>query len=210
MNKTLAPTRHPSLVVSGKQTSSNKARSTGRVSKKQWLDAALEALAAGGVATVRITNLAKTLNISKSGFYWHFKDREDLLAKMKTYWTDEFSQQIISEVLKQDNSPEENLLTVVEMIRSKQGGKFDLAFSSWAQSDPSIRELVDQIRDMRITFVRKLLADTGCTDSELEARARLFVIYFSWSEVMFRKLSVGLEGEPLAEILKILSAPASD
>lgn len=207
MNRTLPPTRHGSLAGFDKPTKSG--RTTGRVSKRQWLDAALDVLAVDGVGAVRITALAKTLNISKSGFYWHFKNREDLLAEMKTYWTDEFNQQIISEVLEQENLPEESLLRAVEMIRNRQSGKFDLAFNSWAQHDPLVRELVDQVRDMRILFVRTLLADTGCTESELEARARLFVVYFSWSEVMYRKTPVGLEGEPLEVILKIITGSIS-
>lgn len=205
MNTTVSPARQLSPVETGKPGR----RATGRVSKRQWLDAALEVLAADGVGAVRITALAKTLNISKSGFYWHFKNREDLLAEMKTYWTDEFSQQIISEVLKQEESPEKKLLTTVEMIRNMQSGKFDLAFNSWAQNDPLVRELVDRVRDMRISFIKKLLADTGATGAELEARARLFVVYFSWSEVMFRKTPVGLEGEPLDFIVRIIAGPAS-
>jgi|GEM_PF-2339856 len=202
MIKTVSPARQLSLVETG--IKSNR-RATGRVSKSQWLDTALEVLAADGVGSVRITALAKMLNISKSGFYWHFENREDLLEEMKNYWIDEFSQQIISQVLKQENSPEKNLLSAVEIIRNRQGGKFDLAFTSWARHDPMVRELVDQVRDMRISFVRKLLAAAGFTGDELEARARLFVVYFSWSEVMYRKTPVGLEGEPLDFIVKIIA-----
>ena len=42
-----------------------------RVMKEQWLSAALEALFEGGIENVKIENLARQLNISKSGFYWH-------------------------------------------------------------------------------------------------------------------------------------------
>ncbi|MEP1352913.1 MAG: TetR/AcrR family transcriptional regulator [Tateyamaria sp.] len=200
MNKSISSTRHRSPVQKG----SLGRRATGRVSKRQWLEAALAMLAAEGVGSVKITALAKALNISKSGFYWHFKDREDLLEEMKAYWADEFSKKIISEILKQKRSPEENLLSTVELVRNQQGSKFDLAFTAWAQSDPLVRELVDKVRDMRISFVRNLLASTGYTGADLEARARLFVVYFSWSEVMYREKPAGLEGEPLDEILNIL------
>ncbi len=206
MANTVSQTRQPSPVEAGKKTNR---RATGRVTKRQWLDAALEVLAADGVGAVRITALAKSLSISKSGFYWHFKSRDDLLAEMKTYWIDEFSRQIISEVLEQENAPENNLLKAVEMIRNRQSAKFDLAFNSWAQNDPLVRELVDQVRDMRISFIKTLLAESGCTGTELEARARLFVVYFSWSEVMFRKTPVGLEGEPLDFIVRIIAGSAS-
>jgi len=218
MNKILQLTKHQSPVESCERPKSYGGRATGRVSKRQWLDAALEVLASDGVDAVRIASLARTLNISKSGFYWHFKNRDDLLAEMRSYWIDEFSQQIIdefdkqiiSEVPYQDYLLRERLLTLVWTIRKKQSGKYDLAFTSWAQRDPLVRELVDRVRDMRATFVKRLLAHSGCTGDELESRARLFVVYFSWSEVMFKQTAAGLEGEPLDDILKIIAGPAGN
>jgi AcrR family transcriptional regulator len=64
-------------------------RATGRVSKRQWLDEAFDMLASDGVDSLRITHLAKRLDISKSGFYWHFENREDLLKEMKTFWVEQ-------------------------------------------------------------------------------------------------------------------------
>ena len=45
-----------------------------------WLEKALEVLEAEGVNAVKIDRLAKLLETSRSGFYWHFKDRQDLLS----------------------------------------------------------------------------------------------------------------------------------
>jgi AcrR family transcriptional regulator len=154
---------------------------TGRVTKQQWLAAALDALASEGVESVRVAELARTLRISKSGFYWHFKNRDELLEEMKAYWVDEYSQQIISEVLDQNDPIQKLLLNLVSLIRTKEAGKYDLAFTSWAKRDPLVHELLDQVRDMRIEFVKRLLSDSIRPGDELEARARLFVVYFSWS-----------------------------
>ena len=49
------------------------------VSKAEWLEAGLEFLAQGSVSTMTIGGLAKQLGITKSGFYWHFKNRDELL-----------------------------------------------------------------------------------------------------------------------------------
>lgn len=179
-------------------------RPTGRVSKRQWLAAALDALASEGVEGVRVACLARKLRISKSGFYWHFRNRDELLDEVKTYWVDEYSQQIISEVLDQDDPLGKRLLNLVSLIRTKQGGKYDLAFTSWAKRDPLVHELLDHVRDMRIEFVKRLLSKEFRPGDELEARARLFVVYFSWSEVMFRRVDKTLEGEPLHKIVEII------
>lgn len=208
-NKTkLAATRQRCLVVFHRQERTASGHPTGRVSKRQWLDAALDVLASAGVEGVRVAELARTLRISKSGFYWHFAGRNELLEEMKTYWVDEYSQQIMSEVLDQEGPLDQRLMKLVSLIRTKQSGKYDLAFTSWAKRDPSVHELLDQVRDMRIEFVKGLLSDKFRSDEELEARARLFVVYFSWSEVIFRQTDTALEGEPLAHIVRIIAGTA--
>ena len=53
-----------------------------RTPRGAWVDAALQALAAGGPDAVRVEALAVSLGVSKGGFYWHFKDRQALLEEM--------------------------------------------------------------------------------------------------------------------------------
>ncbi len=45
-------------------------------SKKSWLDAALQALASGGIDKVRVESLAKKLGVTNGSFYWQLKDIE--------------------------------------------------------------------------------------------------------------------------------------
>ena len=58
-----------------------------RVSKAEWLAQSLEVLAAEGVQGVRVERLARDLGIAKAGFYWHFRDRRDLMQSLLDYWT---------------------------------------------------------------------------------------------------------------------------
>ena len=57
---------------------------------------------------------------------------------------------------------------------------------------------------MRIAFIGELLSDSGFEEREIQSRARLFVIYFSWSEVMYPPNPDGLEGEDLDQILDVI------
>lgn len=158
----------------------------------------------GGIESVRVIDLARQLHVSKSGFYWHFKDRTDLLENMQRYWVDEFSREFIEEAQSRQGTLRERLVSLVEKIRAKDSGKLDLAFLSWAQTDPAVRALVDSVRDMRIEFVRDLLGQSGANDVELDARAKLFVVYFAWSAVMFEHRANGLAGEDLNVVLDII------
>lgn len=50
--------------------------------RSAWIDAALDAMAEGGLGAVRVEALARTLGVTKGGFYWHFTDRQALLDEM--------------------------------------------------------------------------------------------------------------------------------
>src|SRR5882762_1252944 len=51
-----------------------------------WLETARRALIEEGTAGVEINKLAKRLGSSRSGFYWFFKDRAQLLDELLTCW----------------------------------------------------------------------------------------------------------------------------
>ena len=57
-----------------------------RTSRSRWVEEGLRALAAGGPDAVRIESLARTLGVTRGGFYWHFQDRQALLDAMLGTW----------------------------------------------------------------------------------------------------------------------------
>ncbi|MCB0892947.1 MAG: helix-turn-helix transcriptional regulator, partial [Propionibacteriaceae bacterium] len=48
-----------------------------RLSRQDWVDAALRSTAQVGLENVSVEALAKTLNATKGSFYWHFTDRAE-------------------------------------------------------------------------------------------------------------------------------------
>ena len=160
-----------------------------RVSKDQWLVKALDALESKGVEAVKIEILAKELGISRSGFYWHFKNRQDLLEHLLDFWVSEYTGVVTDnpDVLKLD--PKKRLYTTMEMIRDKHLTKFDLAMTSWAKLDPQVHKVVKKVVKMRLDYLRAIFAELGFIGDELEMRTRLFVCYHSWEDTMFPDLS---------------------
>src|SRR3954452_16256300 len=59
-----------------------------RLDAEAWIAAAFDALAEGGIDAVRVEPLAKTLDITKGSFYWHFADRRALFDAMLASWAD--------------------------------------------------------------------------------------------------------------------------
>ena len=155
------------------------------VSKDQWLAKALDSLESSGVEGVKIEKLAKALGISRSGFYWHFKNRQDLLEHLLEHWITEYTG-IVSDdpdVIKLD--PKKRLMNVMEMIRDKNLAKYDLAINAWAKIDPLARKALKKAVNLRLSYLRSIFAELGYTGDELEMRTRLFVCYHSWEATMF-------------------------
>ena len=160
-----------------------------RVSKKQWLAEALDTLESSGVEAVKVERLAKALGISRSGFYWHFKNRQDLLEHLLDFWASEYTGVLTDnpDIIKLD--PKKRLYTTMEMIRDKHLAKYDLAMTSWAKLDSHAHQMVKKVVKMRLDYLRVNFAELGFEGDELEMRTRLFVCYHSWEDTMFPDLS---------------------
>lgn len=155
------------------------------VSKNQWLAKALDTLESEGVEGVKIERLAKQLGISRSGFYWHFKNRQDMLQHLLDYWAREYTGVVTDNEDMKKLDPERRLLINIKMVRDKKLAKYDLAMHAWAKIDPLAYEVVKKVIKMRLDFNRAIFAELGFDGDELEMRTRLFVCYHSWEVTMF-------------------------
>ena len=166
-----------------------KTRKNKTVSKSQWLAKALETLQSNGVEGVKIEQLARALGTSRSGFYWHFKNRQDLLKQMLEYWVNEYTNVVLEDVEFKKLDPEKRLLTLMDIIRDKSLAKYELAINAWAKIDPQARTALKKAVTNRLDFLRSTFAELGFSGDELEMRTRLFVCYHSWEDTMFSDLS---------------------
>ena len=57
-----------------------------RLSRDDWLDAAFEIVAEQGFDSVRVLTLAKSLDVTRGSFYWHFSDHAELIAGLIERW----------------------------------------------------------------------------------------------------------------------------
>jgi len=77
------------------------------VDRTVWLDAARAILIEQGIDAVKVEPLAAMLEISRSSFYWHFKNRQKLLDALLGYWTDVNARVLRSLVEPHESDPRE-------------------------------------------------------------------------------------------------------
>jgi AcrR family transcriptional regulator len=150
-----------------------------RLDVADWIDAALDALADGGVEAVRVEPLAKALDVTKGSFYWHFPDRRALLDAVLAHW----SQGRIAAIRQQADSPGDpgailrHLARLYTRHASPRGLAIELAIRALARSDPEAAKAVRAVDLERLKVVSALFAGLGWKTAAAQARAVLFYSY---------------------------------
>jgi len=175
------------------------------VSKAEWLQAALDALARGNVSEISIEALSRTLGIAKSGFYWHFKNRDDLLRQLLKYWEHEITEVITEneEVLAKE--PQDRMRETAEMILDHDLVRYEIGIRQWAMNDKVAARAVRSVNRRRLDFLRHALNELGFSDNEAEMRAMLFVCYHTWESSMFPEISHKRRRELIADRIEFLA-----
>ena len=183
-----------------------KKKKTQRISKAQWLDMALEVLETDGVAGVRVEILAKRLEISKSGFYWHFKNRDDLLKDMLDYWTHELTEVLTTNPEMIALKPKHRLARTAEMILDYELTRYEIPIRQWALQDAVAARAVRKVNRIRLDFIGGAFSELGFTGDDLDMRAMLFTCYHTWEAPMFWKISRKRRRELIAKRVELLTS----
>jgi len=176
------------------------------ISKAEWLEAASQALSEEGVAGIKVERLAKSLGIAKAGFYWHFKNRDDLLQQLLDYWTHEVTEVITKNQEILGLEPRMRLEMTAKMILDYDLTRYELAIRQWAIQDTKAARAVRKVNRIRLDFIRKAFSELGFTDEDLEMRAMLFVCYHSLESSMFGEISRKRRRELIAKRIDLLTS----
>jgi len=132
-----------------------------RGSAEAWLDAAYEILIESGVDAVRIVPLSKKLKLSRTSFYWFFKDREALLTALLEKWRAKNTGNLAKQSGCYAESITEAIFNVFDcwLDPALFDSKFEFAIRSWAQQSPKVAAAMraaDAIRIQALTdmFIR--------------------------------------------------------
>ena len=145
-----------------------------RGSQEGWLQAAYDTLLESGVDSVKIMPLAKRLNLSRTSFYWFFKDREALLAALLAQWRDKNTGNIINRAQAYAETLAEAILNVCDcwFDQALFDPRFEFAIRSWALQSPAILAEVQAADTKRIAALTEMFARFGCDGVAAAVRAR--------------------------------------
>jgi AcrR family transcriptional regulator len=163
-----------------------KKRRVGNLTRQDWVEAALKALEESGIEGVKVLPLSKRLGASRGSFYWHFRNRDDLLQGLLAYW-DRWSTDSVIAALSEagEAEPKERIWRLMEIVLGEGMASHDPAIRAWAQYDAAAARAVRAVDRKRLRTVETLFQEAGFSDKQAAARARLLAVYLMGDAVVF-------------------------
>jgi AcrR family transcriptional regulator len=143
-----------------------------------WLDTARRALIEEGTAGVEINKLAKRLGVSRGGFYWFFKNRQQLLDELLTLWA-ESSNGLFEGIVRSgehDGMKELEGINRLWIDENEYDPKWDGAVRDWARTSATVLKAVESVDNKRISILERVFLDLGYSNMDAHIRAR--VMYY--------------------------------
>ncbi len=148
------------------------------LTRDDWVAFAQNMLVRSGIDAVRIDTLAKELKITRGSFYYHFKNRDELMDEVLAKWRSSATEHVISNLRNANVSSQEQIVRLLELPlhghAAQQAAAIELAIRGWARRDIRARQAIDEVDRYRLTYIEDLLSKLGCTE---DASERAYLIY---------------------------------
>jgi len=139
-----------------------------------WLDAAYDLLVDGGVEAVKILPLAARLCVSRTSFYWHFTDRDALLAGLVDRWRAQNTGSLLARCDAPAATIAEAMLNLIDCWVEPElfDSRLEFAMRTWALSDVAVAAALAAADAVRIDALTALFLRFGYDPTEADTRSR--------------------------------------
>jgi Transcriptional regulator len=135
------------------------------LSVQDWAEAALDAMAAGGLDALAVEPLARQLGVTKGSFYWHFPNRDALVAAALERWEQAETEDIIRNA-EHVADPYERIVSVFKQANSSvRSGRLYLALAA-AAGDARVAEVVHRVSRRRLDYLRRCYEGLGMAQAQ--------------------------------------------
>lgn len=150
---------------------------TRKLARADWVRAAIAVMVDSSVEQVRVERLAAVLGATKGSFYWHFKDRGDLLGAVLEEWRERSTLAVQRRFAEADPRPEAQLLMFLQLpLRSDPASRaadLELAVLGWARRSDEVAQVVGEVDRMRARHMAGLFEQMGAAPAEAAMRAHM-------------------------------------
>lgn len=159
-----------------------------RLTREDWIAAAMDALIKKSIDGVRVEVLAEQLGITKGSFYSHFANRQELLDAVLESWQSTATTNVIARL---DSGVKDAGLRLRALYRLSHlktadtpGGPLELAIRAWARRDQAVRKVLQGVDKARTHYIARLFEQIGYESFEARARAVLYYGYVAGRNIL--------------------------
>lgn len=145
-----------------------------RGSRQLWLEAARAALLEGGIDAVKIQPLATRLNLSRTSFYWFFKDRAAILDALLADWDATNTGALTQACAAYAETLPEAILNLLSVFLRDEDfdPRLDFAIRGWALQSDAVMARVAAADAQRLDAIRQMFLRFDLDPAEADVRAR--------------------------------------
>ena len=145
-----------------------------RGSREVWLAAAKQAFIETGLDAVKIQPLASQLNLSRTSFYWFFKDRRALLDALLEEWEAKNTGAFVAACEAYAETIAEAILNLIVVFHDEDmfEPQLDFAVRGWAHQSNEVMSRINTADERRLDVIRTMFRRFGYPLDEADVRAR--------------------------------------
>uniref|UniRef100_A0A2A4Z5G7 HTH tetR-type domain-containing protein n=1 Tax=OCS116 cluster bacterium TaxID=2030921 RepID=A0A2A4Z5G7_9PROT len=150
-------------------------RANTKTSRLEWLAEAKKLLIEGGIEQVKIDRIAKNLGVSRGGFYWFFKSRQDILETLLADWLKIENDPLINALNGHNDTPLDPFFRFfTRLLRERTySPKLDTAMREWARQNKAAADAVTHVDNRRIEALKQAFLGLNYQPADAFIRARI-------------------------------------
>ena len=164
-----------------------------RLTKSDWTDAALQAMAEGGTVAVNVEHIAERLGTTKGSFYHHFESRQKLLQAALDRWEEIVTADLVEVAGGSVSDVRQQLRDAATAgLGTGLDGFVDIALAT-SGGDPSVAASLRRVNGQRVEWLTAALEQLGVSPESSRERAvgglASYMGLYLWQQVSGERLS---------------------
>lgn len=143
------------------------------LTREDWVSAAWDMLGESGLDGVRVEPLARRLGVTKGSFYWHFKDRQQLVEALLDRWFSIWDDQM-SPGMETAADPADRIWALFESVVGRVTRGQTVSLRMLSHSNPDVARRIDERDAQRLSFLTAQLVAIGFSPDEARVRGQVY------------------------------------
>lgn len=181
------------------------------LTESDWVHAATEILVQENVRGIKIDKLCAKLGVTKGSFYWHFRQRSDILTALLKDWRRRATLNVIQSIARSGAKGIGRLRNLIEMTRHPKAGEvaaIEMSIRDWARRVEMPKEAINEVDTIRIQYFEQILLDEGFSAEESRRRSYVAYCIMMGDSILHRTLTDYVSPQEYIDtVLKIMSQP---